>query len=236
MRVIKINRFVQEPDTVSWLIDGLLPDVGWTLFYGTRGLGKTTFAMQLCAALQAGQPFLGRETKQRDILFVQADSLPLEWKAMLKRIAPSSEGWTLVDVPSKCLGNAQYVDILKNLKEKVNPGFIVFDSLYNLTAWPINTESVLLPVNIMRSLAGNTPWLLIHHPPHAETRAAGHHSLGGNCSNEWALLRNKLKIEKGRLVKDKEILLSRDEDGLWMPKEDTVKQSGGFDLFSKPVF
>jgi len=229
---VKISKFVEEAENVSWLIDGLLPDVGWTLFYGTREVGKTTFAMQMCDSLQKGQPFLGRETKQCDILFIQADSLALEWKAMLKRIAPKSQGWTMLDVPSKCLGNPQYVDTLNNLKEKVSPGFIVFDSLYNLTAWPINTESVLIPVNMMKAIAGGVPWLLIHHPPHSETRAAGHHSLGSNCSNEWALLRNKLKIQKGRLVKDKEILLSRDDDGLWALKA----EEEGSNIFNKPIF
>ena len=235
MRVIRINKFIEEPDNMSWLIDGLLPDVGWTLFYGTRGLGKTTFAMQMCAALQTCTPFLNREVQQRDILFIQADSLALEWKAMLKRIAPKSSGWTMVDVPQRCLGNAAYVDILSNLKEKVCPGYIVFDSLYNLTAWPINTESVLIPINLMKAIAGSIPWLLIHHPPHSESRAAGHHSLGSNCSNEWSLLKNKLKIEKGRLVKDKEILLSRDSDGLWILKEDNKSGSEG-DLMNRPIF
>ena len=34
-----------------------------------------------------------------------------------------------------------------------------------------------------------------------------------------AFIENKLAIDKGRLVKDKEILLSRDEDGFWKMKD-----------------
>lgn len=234
MRVVKIKSFVKEEDNVQWLIDGLLPDVGWTLFYGLRGIGKTTFAMQLCGALQQGKEFMGRKTVQTDIMYIQADSLTAEWRAMLKRICPHNEGFTMVDVPNKCLGNTEYVQWIQSKVSQYKPGFIVFDSLYNLTAWPINTEAVLMPINLMKTIAGNVPWLLIHHPPHSESRAAGHHSLGGNCSNEWSLLKTKLKIEKGRLVKDKEILLSRDSEGLWCLK-DTAAELIDDDVMYRPI-
>ena len=225
MRVIRIARFLQEDDQINWLVDSLLPDVGWTLLVGKQGIGKSTFVMQLCAAIQLGVPFMGRKTQQSDIMYVQADSPAIEWREMLRRIAPKSLGWTMVDVPAKCLGNPAYVASINNLTEKVKPGFIVFDSLYNLTSTPINSEGVLLPINIMKAIAGNVPWLLIHHPPHSETRAAGHHSVAANCSNEWHLLRNKLKVEKGRLVKDKEILLSRDDKGLWISRDKDTRGS-----------
>lgn len=218
MRAVTIKQFITEEDSVEWLVDSLLPDVGWTLLVGMQGLGKSTFAMQLCSAMQQAVPFLGRDTQQRDILYIQADSPTVEWREMLRRIAPQSTGYTVVDVPSRCLDNAAYVEQLAFLVSKVKPGYIVFDSLYNLTGKSLNTESVLLPVNMMKALAGSIPWLLIHHPPHGETRASGHNSLGANCSNEWHLTKNKLSIAKGRLVKDKEILLSRDKDGLWIMK------------------
>src|SRR6267378_3416709 len=190
MRVVRIAKFVEEEDNINWLVAGLLPDAGWTLLVGTAGCGKSTFATQLCMALQLGKPFMGRETIQTDILFVQADAPPLIWKEMLKRIAPKSVGFTLVDVPAKCLGNPQYVQSLGSLAAKIQPKFIVFDSLYNLTNVPINTESVLTPVQTMKELATfavvkgkvksikevtesdviestySVPWLLIHHPPH----------------------------------------------------------------------
>jgi AAA domain len=226
MRVIRIDKFIKEESQINWLIEGLLPDVGWTLFYGKRGEGKTTFAMQLCDALQRGVSFLGRKTVQTDIMYIQADSIPDEWRQMLSRITPrGSNGYTCVEVPSRCLGTPQYVDSIHSWIDKFKPGFIVFDSLYNLTAWPINTEAILNPVNIIKDIVGHTPWMMIHHPPQHETRAAGHHSLGGNCSNEWALLKTKLKIEKGRLVKDKEVLLSRDENGLWCKYDEDNEES-----------
>ena len=224
MRVIKINKFVQEEEKITWLIRDLLPDVGWTLLYGMRGLGKTTFAVQMCAALEAGLPFLGRETVKTSTLYIQADSLTREWREMLKRIAPQSNGFTAIDVPASCLTNNEYVLRLKNYVETFKPGYVVFDSLYRLVGDNINTAKVLTFITLMNDiccfvdktgLEHHIPWMLIHHPPHHESRAAGHSSLGANNSNEWSLLKTKLKIEKGRLVSDKEILLSRDVNGLW---------------------
>ena len=234
MRRITIRRFVQEEEKIQWLIEGLLPSVGWTFLIGKQGLGKSTFAMQICSALQDGKDFLGRKTKQTNIVFIQADSPTVEWREMLRRIAPESTGWTIIDVPAKCLDSPSYVQQIASAIERIKPGFIVFDSLYNLTGGKINSEQVLVPINMMKTIAVvddiQIPWLLIHHPPHGETRAAGHHSASANCSNEWHLLKTKLVIAKGRLVKDKEILLTRNEKGLWLVRERTVRADSILDM------
>ena len=224
MRVVRIKKFLEEESKVEWLVDKLLPNVGWTLFYGLKGIGKTTFAMQLCGALQSGEDFLGRRVKKTDVLYFQADSIEEEWKEILRRIAKGTkgveEGFTAVNVPRQALSNPMYVEAMSKSIKTFKPGFVVFDSLYNLSAYKINTEKIIVDVNLMHDMCvdkeGNhIPWLVIHHPPHNESRAAGHHSLGGNCSNEWSLLKTKLSIEKGRLVAEKEILMRRDASGLW---------------------
>lgn len=226
-RAVTIRKFIAEEDNVPWLIDNLVPNVGWTLLIGRKGIGKTTFTIQMCMALQEGLPFLGRATLQRKILFVQADSVDVEWRAILKRVAPTSVGWTLVNIPSFALDTPEYFAGLANRIAQVQPGFIVFDSLYKFSRRPVNSERVTDTLAQLGLLAGVVPWLLIHHPPHEESRAAGHHSIGATCSNEWHLSKNKLTIDKGRLVKDKEILLSKNEEGLWIPKENDFESSSG---------
>lgn len=218
MRAIRLNKFIQESDNVNWIVEGLLPDVGWTLFYGQKGVGKTTFAMQLCCAIQNGVDFFNRKTIQTNILYFQADSVTSEWREIVKRIAPKgNDGFTGVDVPDKCFGNNKYIEDMRRFIENpvVNPGFVVFDSLYNMTNISINTEGILTIINRMKEICGKLPWMLIHHPPHGENRAAGHNSLGANCSNEWALTKTKLMIAKGRIVELKEIPIKRGTNGLW---------------------
>jgi len=221
-RVQTIRKFVTEQVSIPWLVQDLLPAVGWTLLVGQKGIGKTTFALQMCLSLQEGLPFLGRKTKQTKILFVQVDSVELEWREILRRIAPQSMGWTLVGAPTNCLDNPSYVSSLANLISKVDPGYIVFDSLYRLSRQDINNTRVLQTLDQLSLLCGTVPWMLIHHPPHGESRAAGSNSIGATCSNEWNLLKMRLNIDKGRLVKEKGIPLTRDEDGLWIVKTDAV--------------
>jgi RecA-family ATPase len=216
MRVIRLDKFIAEKEQVNWLVDGLLPDVGWTLFYGQKGIGKTTFAMQLCCAMQSGLPFFDRKTIHANILYFQADSVTTEWREIVKRIVPKGNaGFTGVDVPDKAFGNNRYIDTMAMFIDKLKPGYIVFDSLYNMTNISINTEGILVTINKMKELCGSTPWMLIHHPPHGENRAAGHNSLGANCSNEWALTKTKLIIAKGRIVELKELSIKRGNNGLW---------------------
>jgi RecA-family ATPase len=228
MRVVRINKFLQEKETVNWLVEGLLPDVGWTLFYGQKGIGKTTFAMQLCCAMQDGVPFFDRKTIQTNMLYFQADSITTEWREIVRRIVPKGNvGFTGIDVPDKCFGNNKYIETMAMFIEKVAPGYVVFDSLYNMTNISINTEGILVTINKMKEICGKIPWMLIHHPPHGENRAAGHNSLGANCSNEWALTKTKLIIAKGRIVELKEMPIKRGKDGLWeLYKTNTVSKSG----------
>lgn len=217
MRYVKISKFIQEKEEVSWLVEGLLPNIGWTLFYGLKGIGKTTFAIQMCEALQAGTVFLDRKTRKTRILFIQADSQAIEWREIVKRVSPKNEGFTVVDVPAACLGDRDHVNSLANFVKVVKPGYVVWDSLYKLANEDINNPKILKSIDTMSMVCEGIPWMLIHHPPHEVSRAAGSSSLGANCSNEWCLLNTKLRIDKARLTPIKEILLERQkvEPGLW---------------------
>lgn len=217
MRYVKISKFLNEKERVNWLVEGLLPDVGWTLFYGLKGIGKTTFAIQLCEAIQEGKQFLERETQKTRILYIQADSQELEWREILKRVSPSNEGFTVVDVPMNALNNPYYINSIDNFVSIVKPQYIIWDSLYALVGDNINTTKALQGIETMERLGKGVPFMVIHHPPHGESRAAGSSSLGANCSNEWCLLKTKLRIDKGRLVALEEIPLYRDktDGGLW---------------------
>lgn len=226
MRTLRIDQFLKEQDTTQWLVQDLLPNVGWTLLYSERGSGKTTFAIQLCMALEEGKTFCAMQTTKTHTMYIQADSVSDEWRSILQRVCPKAGGTiTTVDVPERCMANEKYVAYLKEMVGKHKPGFLVFDSLYNLASktGQINSDGILDDINQMKAIAGNNsiPWMLIHHPPHGEARAAGSNSIGGNCSNDWLLLKGKLKINKGRLVKQKDIPLGRDADGRWIAKGST---------------
>ena len=200
MRIVRVDKFTEEQSTLEWLVDGLLPNVGWTLLYGTAGYGKTTFAMQLAASLQSGARFLGRPVKQTNVVYVQAVSVEEEWREILRRVAPKSKALTVVEVPERVFDDPRRVKGISKWIEKYQPGFVVFDSFYNLSGVDMNNAKALLPLNMIKAMLGKTPWLMVHHPRKEGDTYSGHNSIAGNCSNQWRLLKDKLVVEKGRLV------------------------------------
>jgi RecA-family ATPase len=243
MRAVKLSKFITEEEKISWLIEGLLPETGWTLLIGRRGLGKTTFALQLGLAIQGGTEFLGMPVKQGNVLYLQADSPTEEWREIIRGRFTGQEMVTVVDVENRCLDNPIYVEDLRKIVDRFKPALVVFDSLYNLTGKNINSDQVLQAIAAMKSVCQRVeqdrtvqiPFILIHHPPQGETRASGHNSLEGNCSNLWYLLKSRLKIEKSRLKKGVDVLMSRREDnGLWEltgQKDSLTDRLKGFGVF-----
>ena len=74
-----------EANGIPYLVDGLVPGFGMLgMLVAKAKVGKTTFAMQLGAAVAQGLPFLDRMTKQAKVLIIAAEDPP-EYTAWLAR-------------------------------------------------------------------------------------------------------------------------------------------------------
>ncbi len=217
MRGIKVKDFIEEQENVQWLIEGLLPNVGWTLLVGPYKSGKTTLALQMCEALRTGSLFFNRKTVPTTALYFQSDSANLEWKEILKRVCPEALFITVVDVEEYFLDNPEYYRHARNCIEHYKPGYVVFDCLYKLTSVSVNSEKIQGPLSQLNKLCAGIPWMLIHHPPHNESRASGHNSIGATCSSEWHVMPSKMRVARGRLVAQMELPMKQDRQGLWHP-------------------
>ncbi len=60
--------------STKWLIDGLIAETAVTLLSGDSGIGKSTFVLALGGAVAHGLPFLGRESVQRSVLYVDREN------------------------------------------------------------------------------------------------------------------------------------------------------------------
>lgn len=58
----------------QWLVDNLIPEGGLIMVTGESGCGKSTFTLLLADAVSKGEPFLGLQTTQRDVLIVDKEN------------------------------------------------------------------------------------------------------------------------------------------------------------------
>jgi hypothetical protein len=69
-RVLTAAELLQLPtDSARWLVEGLLPEVGTSLVGAPPKCCKSVFTRQLCAFVQMGHPFLGRQVNQGKTLY-----------------------------------------------------------------------------------------------------------------------------------------------------------------------
>lgn len=234
MRLVRIGKFITEHDDFHWLIDGLLPSEGWTLLFGPAKIGKSIFSLQLCKALSTGEPFLGYKIKQQlPIMYIQADVSSVGWRKVIKDYARECSGdYTVVDVPQKALGSEKAVGDLGKYIELCKPGFVVFDSFYNLASINFNSEQALVPIDTMNRLTTvekngvptRIPWLLVHHPPQDAERPSGHNSIMAACSNIWGLFKRGkyyvFDLQRSRYREPEVIPMDKEKNGLWTRRKD----------------
>ncbi len=68
------NIWTLKPKAADWVVESLIPDGAITLLCGDSGVGKSTFALAMAGAIAHGQPFLGRTTRQRGVLYVDREN------------------------------------------------------------------------------------------------------------------------------------------------------------------
>ena len=63
------------PPPRDWIVPDFMPAREITLFTGPGGSGKSLLAQQLASCLATGKPFLGKEVRQRNVLYLTAEDV-----------------------------------------------------------------------------------------------------------------------------------------------------------------
>ena len=59
---------------VDWTVDKLIPEGAITLLHGPAGLGKTWLCLAIAKAVSEGTPFLGLQTKKREVVYIDYEN------------------------------------------------------------------------------------------------------------------------------------------------------------------
>lgn len=163
----KAGELAQEPDEeVEWVVDGLLPARGSSIFTAKPKVGKSTLARALAVAVAAGRPWLDRDVTQGPVIYMR---FPGEGRTQEARQEWRRLGVT-ADLPLWDLEVENAIEMRKQLGSivaKVDPVLVVVDTLQHLIqAKDLNdyakVHAALAPVH---TLARGAHVLCLHHSP-----------------------------------------------------------------------
>ena len=169
----------------DYLLGDVLCSTSRWLIFGETGIGKTLAAMDLGAAVSAGQPFLNWEGRRRARVMYLDGELPAEtfkerMELIAQRYGPDISFWgysrdVLGDDDMPPLNTPEGAAWLMREIEVVKPDLIIFDAIMCLLAGSMSEEESWAPVKLlMRQLsARRVAQIWLHHAGHDATKGFG---------------------------------------------------------------
>ena len=74
LHVLTTAEMLHRPEP-SWTVDGLVPEIGFTLLVGRNQVGKTFLGLDLACSISLGRPWFVRETRQTRVLYVDLEGI-----------------------------------------------------------------------------------------------------------------------------------------------------------------
>ncbi|MBR8840285.1 MAG: AAA family ATPase [Stigonema ocellatum SAG 48.90 = DSM 106950] len=183
-----------EPEGISWIIPGLLPSSGVTVFAGPAGVGKSTLAYDAAAAILFGDEFLGETpTKKGKVVFVASDEPQpfVEDKFINRGIYGSDDYSIILD------WDMSQISKLEESIEANRPTLVVIDSfsaIHKDPSFDENSAQARRSVEQLQALATryNAAILLIHHTTKSKDQSGvgkvrGSTSIAAAGSATWLL-------------------------------------------------
>jgi len=178
----------QLPDVdTAWLVEGLIPASGITLWAGESGCYKSFIALNLCKAIIEGQAFLGRKTVRCPVLYLDRENPSSLIKDRLSILGIPTDvsfrywgGWHEEQPPS--INDHRLLELVKK-----NRPLIIIDSFIRFHGSDENSATEMGRVMAqLRGLANaGATILMLHHKPKAEGtmyRGSGDIKAGVDCA------------------------------------------------------
>lgn len=129
LKFTSLKDLLAEPrEETTWLVEGLLPSGGLSLFVAKPKVGKSTLARQLALAVSRGEDFLGREVKQGSVFY-----LALEERR--EDVGKHFEDMGGGDEPIKIFAGIAPVDAIQQVRRAIDleqPALLIVDTLARL--------------------------------------------------------------------------------------------------------
>jgi hypothetical protein len=131
MTLIPLSELLKEPEeTVTWLVEGVLPMGGFSVLASKPKVGKSTIARNLAKCVARGESFLGRKTNKGPVIYLALEEKRAEVKRHFEDMGATGEEEIFIYA-----GGAP-VDALiqiREIAERMHPSLIIIDPLFRMT-------------------------------------------------------------------------------------------------------
>jgi KaiC/GvpD/RAD55 family RecA-like ATPase len=132
LRLLSPADIASLPD-LEFLVDGILPVPAFGVFYGPPGSGKSFVALSMALAVCSGQDWIGRSTRQQQVLYVAAEGalgMKLRLAAHRERLGVCDDDLRFIGIPFNVRELADIDALLAAIKAAdFKPGLIIIDTL-----------------------------------------------------------------------------------------------------------
>lgn len=161
-----------EPTPIPYIIDGLLPQGGFSILAGKPKLGKTSLSRSEAVCVAKGVPFLGRESVQGDVILISLEDSRRHTDNCLKGLGYDPGNDAKIQMVERVAPKLE--DTINELAEELakmpNVRLVIIDTLAKLLR--VNDLNEYMPtlraVEQLRNLARHFPLLHIQALAHCK--------------------------------------------------------------------
>ena len=253
MKILTLDEYADLAETESeeFLVDQFIPYPGRVLLVGPPKEGKSFLGLQLGLAVAKGEPFMGRQSAQSKVLYLQYDTPPKVWMKRASRARQYGLSFhpNFIVLDHRETDYKKRIDIRKNpsdvayLKQiihKFEPKLVIIDTLRKMFSGDENSSDVAQEVfGNLNDIFDHQSVVYIHHthklspPPGQKIQARikpgdairGSSFFAGEVEATYLLLGNKL-VSESRIDQSFEEKLEWDEITLqWkFPNQERVSK------------
>ena len=166
LATITLGELMELPDDADWLVNELLPSDGISILAAPPKVGKSTLVRCLATCVARGLEWLGRETKQGDVLHLALEERAFTVAQHYSTLAAPRDRIHIMLARDKPDPVSRF-DMLRETIRHLHPRLVIIDSLFRWTdiqdgnAYAEVMAKLEPTVNLSRECKAHI--LLIHH-------------------------------------------------------------------------
>ena len=131
MTLISLGDLLKEPEeSVTWLVEGILPTGGFSVLASKPKVGKSTIARNLAKSVAREELFLGRKVNKGPVIYLALEEKRAEVKRHFEDMGATGEEEIFIYA-----GGAPVDALIQitEIAEKMHPALIIIDPLFRMT-------------------------------------------------------------------------------------------------------